>query len=77
MILTVSVISNENSLILYIIYILFSVSCMEYLSKIAQSLKRLNLFKVANQRTQNDIKQQKITTYVYLILLTGMFALPV
>lgn len=77
MILTVSVISNENSLILYIIYILFSVSCMEYLSKIGQSLKRLNLFKVANQRTQNDIKQQKITTYVYLILLTGMFALPV
>ena len=38
-------------------------------------VKRLNLFKVADQRTENDIKQQKISTYVYIILLTGMFTL--
>jgi hypothetical protein len=35
-------------------------------------MKRLNLFKVANDRTENSIKQQKIITRVYLILLTGM-----
>ncbi len=37
-----------------------------------QSLKRMNLFKVNNERTENHIKQQKIITYVYLILLIGM-----
>jgi len=37
-----------------------------------QSLKRINLFKVNNERTENHIKQQKIITCVYLILLTGM-----
>jgi hypothetical protein len=35
-------------------------------------MKRLNLFKAANNRTENSIKQQKIITRVYLILLAGM-----
>ncbi|CAF4167289.1 unnamed protein product, partial [Adineta steineri] len=41
------------------------------LNRLGQSAKRLNLFKTAEDRTENSIKQQKITTYVYLILLTG------
>jgi hypothetical protein len=42
-------------------------------------VKRLNLFKVTNERTENDIKQQKIITRVFLILLTGMviFVIPI
>ncbi|CAF1253647.1 unnamed protein product [Adineta steineri] len=39
--------------------------------KFIESIKRLNLFKNVNDRTENSIKQQKITTRVYLILLTG------
>ncbi len=38
----------------------------------AQSLKRLNLFKASEERTENSIKQQKIITRVYLLLLAGM-----
>ena len=38
------------------------VSCKMY-------LQRLNLFKKSDKRTDDDIKQQKITTRVYLILL--------
>ena len=45
---------------------------MARIYKFGQSLKQLNLFKVANERTENDIKQQKIISRVYLILLTGM-----
>ena len=32
-------------------------------------LQKLNLFKIADKRTENDVKQQKLTTRVYLILL--------
>ncbi|CAF1470536.1 unnamed protein product, partial [Adineta steineri] len=39
--------------------------------KFIESIKRLNLFKNVIDRTENGIKQQKITTCVYLILLTG------
>ncbi|CAF1176295.1 unnamed protein product [Adineta steineri] len=44
-----------------------------FIYKFIESVKRLNLFKVANERTENNIKQQKIITRVYLILLTGSF----
>ncbi len=46
---------------------------MTHIRKFGRSVKRLNLFKVTNQRTEKDIKQQKISTRVYLALLTGMF----
>ncbi|CAF3904501.1 unnamed protein product [Adineta steineri] len=39
--------------------------------KFIESMKRLNLFKNVNDRTENSIKQQKTITCVYLILLTG------
>ncbi len=40
--------------------------------KYVQWMKQLNLFKVANERTEDNIKRQKIITRVYLILLIGM-----
>ena len=45
------------------------------LKKCVEWIKQLNLFKVANQRTENDIKQQKLTTRVYLILLSSKITL--
>ncbi|CAF4024878.1 unnamed protein product [Adineta steineri] len=39
--------------------------------KFIESIKRLNLYKNVNDRTENSIKQQKTITCVYLILLTG------
>jgi hypothetical protein len=48
---------------------------MTHIRKFGVYIKRLNLFKVADQRTENDIKFQNISTRVYLILLTGMFIL--
>ncbi|CAF4110386.1 unnamed protein product, partial [Adineta steineri] len=39
--------------------------------KFIESMKRLNLFKNVNDRTETGIKQQKTITCVYLILLTG------
>jgi hypothetical protein len=42
--------------------------------KFVRWMKRLNLLKNVDDRTENGIKQQKIATYVYLILLTGMIA---
>ena len=40
--------------------------------KCIQWIKQLNLYKLANQRTENEIKQQKLNTYTYLILLLSM-----
>lgn len=34
-------------------------------------MQQLNLFKVANDRSENSVKQQKIMTRIYLILITG------
>lgn len=34
-------------------------------------IKKLNLFKFANERTENDIKQQRTITRVYLLLLSS------
>jgi len=45
---------------------------MTYVRKFSRWIKRLNLFKVINERTEDDIKQQKIITRVFLILLTGI-----
>ncbi len=42
--------------------------------KFVRWMKRLNLLKNVDDRTENGIKQQKIATYVYLILLIGMIA---
>lgn len=42
------------------------------LQTFVRSMKQLNLFKMANQRTEVDIKQQKLTTRVYLTLLIGI-----
>lgn len=39
--------------------------------KLIQSLKQLNLFKNVHHQTENDIKQQRIITRVYLTLLTS------
>ncbi|CAF1440027.1 unnamed protein product [Adineta steineri] len=46
---------------------------MTCIRKFGQFIKRLNLFKAADRRMEADIKQQKISTYVYLTLLTGSF----
>jgi len=40
-----------------------------------RSIKQLNLFKLANQRTEIDLKQQRLTTRLYLTLLIGKFNL--
>ena len=45
------------------------------LQKCVEWIKQLNLFKVANKRTEDDIKQQKLTTRVYLILLSSKITL--
>jgi len=56
----------------YNLYLISIVTNGIRVRKFSQWMKRLNLFKVNNERTENDIKQQKIFTRVYLILLTGM-----
>jgi len=45
-----------------------------YLQRSIQSIKCLNLFKLANQRTENEIRQQRWVTRVYLILLMSTIA---
>ena len=35
-------------------------------------MKQLNLFKETDEQTENSIKQQKIITRVYLMLVAGM-----
>ncbi len=51
----------------------FVVSYKTRVLKFAQSVKKLNLFKMHNDGTDNPIKRQKIITRIYLILLGGMF----
>ncbi|CAF3662865.1 unnamed protein product [Adineta steineri] len=51
----------------------FHVPNMIHIRKLGQYLKRLNLFKKSDQRAENNIKQQRISTRVYLILLFGSF----
>ncbi|UJR12400.1 hypothetical protein I4U23_016577 [Adineta vaga] len=45
------------------------------LRKYGRIMERLNLFKAASQRTEKDIKQQRISTRLYLVLLTGSLLL--
>lgn len=40
--------------------------------KFMEWICKLNLFKKVNERTENDIKQQRIITRIYLTLLSGM-----
>ncbi|UJR06811.1 hypothetical protein I4U23_011098 [Adineta vaga] len=42
--------------------------CLAYICKLGKWTKQLNLFKSATNRTVDDIKQQRITTRLYLIL---------
>ncbi|CAF1201081.1 unnamed protein product [Adineta steineri] len=51
----------------------FHAPSMIHIRKLGQTMKRLNLFKEPDQRTENNIKRQKISTRVYLILLIGSF----
>ncbi|CAF1222349.1 unnamed protein product [Adineta steineri] len=44
---------------------------MTRMRKIGRWMRQLNLFKAADRRTEKDVKQQKISTRLYLILLTG------
>jgi len=39
---------------------------------VIQRIKQFNLFKRVHQRTENDIKEQKLTTRIYLFLLLSM-----
>ncbi|CAF1040155.1 unnamed protein product [Adineta ricciae] len=50
-----------------------SVSYVERMRMLNQSLLRLNLFKNKNKRSKSNIKQQRIITCVYLILFIGLF----
>lgn len=45
------------------------VSLMVSLQSLKIYLQKLNLFKIASERTGNDFEQQKFTTRIYLILL--------
>ncbi|CAF0999681.1 unnamed protein product [Adineta steineri] len=42
-----------------------------HIHSFVKSMKRLNLFKNVDERMENSIKQQKLITRVYLVLLTG------
>ncbi|CAF3706074.1 unnamed protein product, partial [Adineta steineri] len=42
---------------------------MTYIQRFVQWIKQLNMFKLVTHRTPTDIKQQRITTRVYFILL--------
>ncbi|CAF1144697.1 unnamed protein product [Adineta steineri] len=44
---------------------------MTRMRKIGRWMRQLNLFKAADRRTEKDVKLQKISTRLYLILLTG------
>lgn len=55
-----------------LIYIWFVVSQNSHAIKFFQRMKQLNLFKMVDKRSENNVKQQRITTRLYLILLTGM-----
>ncbi|CAF3744343.1 unnamed protein product [Adineta steineri] len=44
---------------------------MTYIQRFVQWIKQLNMFKLVTHKTPTDIKQQRITTRVYLILLAG------
>ncbi|CAF1152034.1 unnamed protein product [Adineta steineri] len=48
---------------------------MTYIRRLVQWTKQLNIFKLVTHKTPTDIKQQRITTRVYLILLAGMVLL--
>ncbi|CAF0953174.1 unnamed protein product [Adineta ricciae] len=41
--------------------------------QLIKSIKQLNLFKNIDKRSENDIKQQRIMTRIYLFLLAGSF----
>lgn len=57
-----------NKISLWLILISWKI----HLQKFSQWIKQLNLFKIADKRTENDIKQQKITTRIYLISLISI-----
>ncbi|CAF1210287.1 unnamed protein product [Adineta ricciae] len=46
--------------------------CLTSIHKLGEWIKQLNLFKSVADRTTDDIKQQRITTRLYLILFTSL-----
>lgn len=52
--------------------ILFVGSIKNFVVRSTKIAKRLNLFKDENERTQENVRRQKLITRVYLILLSGM-----
>ncbi|CAF1196470.1 unnamed protein product [Adineta steineri] len=47
------------------------VHVVAYIRNLVLWVKQLNLFKSANNRSADNIKQQRITTRLYLILFSG------
>ncbi|CAF4033211.1 unnamed protein product [Adineta steineri] len=45
--------------------------CLSFIRNLTRWMKQLNIFKSAANRTVDDIKQQRISTYCFLILLAG------
>ena len=59
-----------------LIKLVFKIKYQSRNRNLIQWLKQVNLFKNAQKRTEQDIKQQKITSYIYLILfLTSIIVL--
>ncbi|CAF1358045.1 unnamed protein product [Adineta ricciae] len=46
---------------------------MRNIHKIIQWMKQLNIFPSVQQKTPNDIKEQRLATKIYLLLLSGSF----
>ncbi|CAF1309564.1 unnamed protein product, partial [Adineta ricciae] len=50
-----------------------NITIIARLRKYGKLLQQMNLYKTPADRTANGIKQQRIITYIYIILLTGSF----
>lgn len=55
-----------------VIYLLFKHNYI-LRKKITESMKKMNIFEDENERTEENIKQQKISTRIYMVLLACMF----
>ena len=50
---------------------------MRRVSRFIQWVKHLNLFKKVDDQSENSIRQQRIITRLYLVLLTGIVILSI
>jgi hypothetical protein len=48
---------------------------MARIRTVIQWIKQMNMFKLIDRRTSNDIKEQRISTRIYLSLFAGMILL--